>query len=351
MAHKIAINGFGRIGRCVLRSIFENDIDDIEVVAINDLASVEALAHLLKYDSIHGRFPTEVKTKPNALVVDRKTIPVTAIRNPEELPWQDVDVAFECTGFFTSRDAAAKHLENGSKRVLISAPGKNVDRTIVFGVNHGALTTNDVIVSNASCTTNCLAPLAQVLDQSIGIESGYMTTVHSYTGDQPSHDSDHSDPYRARAAALSMVPTSTGAAKAISQVLPGLKGKLEGSAIRVPTPNVSLIDLTFVPKKITTVSGVNKAVRQAANGKLKGILAYEGDPMVSIDFNHNPHSSSFAPAQTCVTESGLVRVLSWYDNEWGFSNRMIDTGRTIAKLISLKPPVATSKQPVSAVAF
>ena len=342
MAHKIAINGFGRIGRCVLRSLIENEIDDVEVVAINDLASIDSLALLLKYDSVHGRIPAVVEIKNGMLLVNGKAIRVTAIRNPEELPWQDVAVAFECTCLFTTRDGAAKHLKNGSKRVLISAPGQNVDRTVVYGVNHVALTTNDVIVSNASCTTNCLAPLAQVLDNAFGIQTGYMTTIHSYTGDQPSHDSDHTDPFRARAAAISMVPTSTGAAKAISLVLPNLKGKLEGSAIRVPTPNVSLVDLTFVPNKITTATAVNAVVREAAMGELKGVLAYETDPMVSIDFNHNPHSSSFAPAQTCVTESGLVRVVSWYDNEWGFSNRMVDTGRVIANLINQRTPITFS---------
>lgn len=334
MTLKIAINGFGRIGRGVLRALLEQGAQDIQIVAINDLAPPETLVHLLKYDSVHGRLKTPVKLVDDRLQVGGLDIRLTALRNPEELPWSDVDVAYECTGLFTSRETAAKHLKNGSKRVLISAPGKNVDRTVVFGVNHDELTAGDVIVSNASCTTNCLAPLAKVLDREFGIETGYMTTIHAYTGDQPTHDSPHKDLYRARAASLSMVPTSTGAARAISEVLPHLKGRLEGSAIRVPTPNVSVVDLSFVPKRSATREAINAAVAAAAAGPLAGILAYEEDPMVSIDFNHDPHSSCFAAAQTSVTDGGMVRVVSWYDNEWGFSNRMLDTGRHMGRLIS-----------------
>ncbi|MEP2715873.1 type I glyceraldehyde-3-phosphate dehydrogenase [Pseudophaeobacter sp.] len=333
MTLKVAINGFGRIGRGVMRALLESGAKDIEVVAINDLAPPATLAHLLKYDSVHGRLKTAVDHSDDQLIVEGKSIRLTAIRDPKELPWADVDIAFECTGHFTSRAAASAHLVNGSKRVLLSAPGKEVDRTVVYGVNHMDLTAQDLIVSNASCTTNCLAPLAQVLDQSFGIQTGYMTTIHAYTGDQPTHDSPHSDLYRGRAAALSMVPTSTGAARAIAEVLPQLKGRLEGSAIRVPTPNVSVVDLSFVPERPTTVEAVNAAISEAAEGRLKGILSYEDDPMVSIDFNHDPHSSCFAAGQTSITEGGLVRVVSWYDNEWGFSNRMLDTARHIGSLI------------------
>ncbi len=333
MTIRIAINGFGRIGRGVLRALIENGAGDVEVVAINDLSPPETLAHLLKYDSVHGRLKAPVRTEGDRLLVDGNSIRLTAIRNPADLPWQDVDIAYECTGLFTDRDKAALHLQNGSKRVLISAPGKDADRTIVYGVNHGDLSDDDVIVSNASCTTNCLAPVAMVLDRAFGIKTGYMTTIHSFTGDQPSHDASHSDLYRARAASLSMVPTSTGAARAISLVLPHLAGKLEGSAVRVPTPNVSLVDLTFVPQKPATRDEINAAVRAAAKGELAGILAFEEDPLVSIDFNHDPHSSCFAAAQTSVTADGLVRIVSWYDNEWGFSNRMIDTGRRMGELL------------------
>jgi glyceraldehyde 3-phosphate dehydrogenase (phosphorylating) len=340
MTKKIAINGFGRIGRAVLRCVLENEVSDIEVVAINDLAPPEMMAHLLKFDSVHGRLKAAVSIKGDNLQVADRSIRLTSTRNPADLPWQDVDVAFECTGLFTSRDKAALHLQNGSNRVLISAPGTDVDRTVVYGVNHADLTREDVIVSNASCTTNCLAPLALVLDQAFGIETGYMTTVHSYTGDQPSHDSNHSDPYRARSAALSMIPTSTGAAKAIAEVLPKLKGRLEGSAIRVPTPNVSLVDLSFMPKKAATKEAVNAVLREASEGALCDVLSYEVDPMVSIDFNHDPHSSCFAPSQTNVTQGGLVRVVSWYDNEWGFANRMIDTGRVLAALDLAMPKFA-----------
>ena len=333
MTLKIAINGFGRIGRCVVRALIEENADDVEIVAINDLAPAETLAHLLKYDSIHGRLKTQVNVIGDRLIVGNRSIRLTATAAPEELPWQDVDVVFECTGLFCDRSRAERHLANGSKRVLISAPGKNVERTVVYGVNHDTLTTDDLIISNASCTTNCLAPLAMVLDRSFGIKTGYMTTVHSFTGDQPSHDSKHRDLYRARAASVSMVPTSTGAARAISLVLPQLEGRLEGSAIRVPTPNVSMVDLTFVPTRPATRDQINSAVQSAAQSELRGILSYEEDPMVSIDFNHDPHSSCFAAAQTSVTAGGLVRVVSWYDNEWGFSNRMIDTGRWIGALL------------------
>ncbi|MEP1768397.1 MAG: type I glyceraldehyde-3-phosphate dehydrogenase [Sulfitobacter sp.] len=333
MTLKIAINGFGRIGRGVLRALIEGQVTDVEVVAINDLANPETIAHLLKYDSVHGRLKTEVKVEGDRLIVGTRSIALTAIRNPEDLPWQDVDIAYECTGLFTKREGAQRLLANGSKRVLISAPGTDADRTVVFGVNDSELTAEDLIVSNASCTTNCLAPVAKVLDETVGIKTGYMTTIHAFTGDQPSHDSNHKDLYRARAASLSMVPTSTGAARAISLVLPQLTGKLEGSAIRVPTPNVSMVELCFVPEKSATAEDINAALKTAAEGPLKGVLSYETDPMVSIDFNHDSHSSCFASAQTTVTDGGMIRVVSWYDNEWGFSNRMIDTGRQMGKLI------------------
>lgn len=334
MTLKIAINGFGRIGRNVLRALIENDVQDIEVVAVNDLSPPETLAHLLKYDSVHGRLRGNVSIEGDTLKAGRHTIRLTAIRNPEELPWQDVDIAYECTGIFTARDKAELLLKNGSKRVLISAPGKDADRTVVYGVNHEDLTKDDVVVSNASCTTNCLAPVAKVLDDAFGIKTGYMTTIHAYTGDQPTHDTSHKDLYRARAAALSMIPTSTGAARAIAEVLPHLKGRLEGSAIRVPTANVSLVDLTFVPERAATVEAINAEIAAAAEGKLAGILGYEDAPLVSSDFNHDPHSSTFAAPQTSVTSEGLVRIVSWYDNEWGFSCRMIDTGRAMGKLIN-----------------
>ncbi|MEP2641461.1 type I glyceraldehyde-3-phosphate dehydrogenase [Roseobacter sp.] len=332
MSHTVAINGFGRIGRGVLRALIENKVSDVEVTAINDLSSPETLAHLLKYDSVHGRLDADVSVSGDALVVNGKSIAVTAIRNPAELPWDGVDVAMECTGLFTAREKAAQHLENGSRRVLISAPGAGADRTVVFGVNDKDMTKDDIVISNASCTTNCLAPVAYVLDKAFGIKTGYMTTIHAYTGDQPSHDAPHKDLYRGRAAAVSMIPTSTGAAKAISLVLPHLEGRLEGSAVRVPTPNVSLVDLVFTPEKPATKEAINAAIKAAAEGELKGVLAYETDPTVSIDYNHDAHSSSFAAPQTSVTKDGLVRVVSWYDNEWGFANRMIDTGRRLAEL-------------------
>lgn len=333
MTTRIAINGFGRIGRGVLRALIARGDRDIEIVAINDLAPPHNIAHLLKYDSVHGRLHTPVSVEGDLLRVGDRTIRLTALRSPEDLPWDDVDIAYECTGLFTDRDAAARHLQNGSRRVLISAPGKDADRTVVYGVNHAELTEQDVIVSNASCTTNCLAPVAKVLDRTFGIKTGYMTTIHAFTGDQPSHDTNHKDMYRARAASMSMVPTSTGAARAISLVLPQLTGKLEGSAVRVPTPNVSMVDLCFMSERPTTRDAVNAAMAEAAAGELAGVLSYETDPMVSIDFNHDPHSSCFAAAQTTVTQDGMVRVVSWYDNEWGFSNRMLDTGAQMGALL------------------
>ena len=333
MAIKVGINGFGRIGRNVLRAIIESGRTDIEVVAINDLGPVETNAHLMRYDSVHGRFPGKVTVSGDTIDVGRGPIKVTAIRDPKELPWGDVDIAMECTGIFTTRDKAAAHLENGSKRVIVSAPCDNADKTIVYGVNHDALTKDDLVISNASCTTNCLAPVAYVLNREFGIEKGYMTTIHAYTGDQPTLDTMHKDLYRARAAALSMIPTSTGAAKAVGLVLPELKGKLDGSSIRVPTPNVSVVDLKFISKKSTTAEEVNAAIKAAAEGELKGILGYSDEPLVSIDFNHDSHSSTLASAQTKIMEGDLVRVLSWYDNEWGFSNRMSDTAVALGKLI------------------
>lgn len=333
MAVKVAINGFGRIGRNVLRAIIESGRTDIEVVAINDLGPVETNAHLLRYDSVHGRFPAEVKVAGDTIDVGRGPIKVSAERNPADLPWGHVDVVMECTGIFTSKDKAQAHLQNGAKRVLISAPGDNSDKTIVFGVNHDTLTADDIIVSNASCTTNCLSPVAKVLNDSVGITRGFMTTIHSYTGDQPTLDTMHKDLYRARAAALSMIPTSTGAAKAVGLVLPELKGKLDGVAIRVPTPNVSVVDLTFEAARDTSVEEINNAIRAAADGPLKGILGYTDEPLVSIDFNHDPHSSVFHMDQTKVMEGRLVRILTWYDNEWGFSNRMSDTAVAMGKLI------------------
>jgi len=332
MAVKVAINGFGRIGRNVLRAIIEADRRDIEVVAINDLGPVETNAHLLRFDSMHGRFPATVTTTAYSIDVGRGPIAVTALRNPAELPWDDIDIVLECTGIFTDRDKAAIHLENGAKRVLVSAPSKGADKTIVYGVNHKTLTRDDVIVSNASCTTNCLAPVAHVLHQTIGITRGFMTTIHSYTGDQPTLDTMHSDLYRARAAALSMIPTSTGAAKAVGLVLPELDGKLDGVAIRVPTPNVSVVDLTFEAARDTSAAEINAAIHAAATGDpLKGILGATDDKLVSQDFNHDPHSSIFATDQTKVMDGNLCRVLSWYDNEWGFSNRMADTAIEMGK--------------------
>jgi len=333
MTTKVAINGFGRIGRNVLRAIIESGRTDIEVVAINDLGPVETNAHLVRYDSVHGRFPGTVTVKGDTIDVGRGPIKVTAIRDPKELPWSDVDVAMECTGFFTAHDKASMHLENGSKRVLISAPGANADKTIVYGVNSDTLTSSDTIVSNASCTTNCLSPVVYVLNNTMGIEKGFMTTIHSYTGDQPTLDTMHSDLYRGRAAALSMIPTSTGAAKAVGLVLPELNGKLDGVAIRVPTPNVSVVDLTFISEKDTSVEEINDAIRAAADGPLKGVLGYTDEKLVSSDFNHDPHSSVFHMDQTKVMDKRMCRILTWYDNEWGFSNRMSDTAIAMGKLI------------------
>ena len=333
MAVKVAINGFGRIGRNVLRAIIESGRTDIEVIAINDLGPVETNAHLLRFDSVHGRFPATVTTTENSIDVGRGPIAVTAIRNPAELPWANVDVVLECTGIFNSKDACQAHLDNGASRVLISAPGKGADKTIVYGVNHDQITADDIVVSNASCTTNCLAPVAKVLNDSVGITKGFMTTIHSYTGDQPTLDTMHSDLYRARAAALSMIPTSTGAAKAVGLVLPELDGKLDGVAIRVPTPNVSCVDLTFESSRATTIAEVNAAIIAAADGPLKGVLAYTDLPMVSTDFNHDPASATFHLDQTKVLDGNMVRILAWYDNEWGFSNRMSDTAVAMAKFL------------------
>jgi len=333
MAVKVGINGFGRIGRNVLRALIENGRTDIEVVAINDLGPVETNAHLIRYDSVHGRFPGEVKTTEDSIDVGRGPIRVTAIRDPKDLPWDGVDIALECTGIFADKEKASAHLENGAKRVLVSAPAGGADKTIVYGVNHDQLTSVDMVVSNASCTTNCLAPVAHVIHEAIGLERGFMTTIHSYTGDQPTLDTMHKDLYRARAAAMSMIPTSTGAAKAVGLVLPDLAGKLDGSAIRVPTPNVSVVDLKFVSAKPVDTDAVNEAAERAAAQELKGVLAYSDGPMVSIDFNHDPASSTFAAPQTKVLEGNLVRVLSWYDNEWGFSCRMADTAVAMGKLI------------------
>ena len=333
MTVKVAINGFGRIGRNVLRAIIESGRTDVEVIAINDLGPVETNAHLLQYDSVHGRFPVEVKTGENSIDVGRGPIRVTAIRDPQELPWGDVDVVMECTGIFTTKEKAALHLENGSSRVLVSAPCSAADKTIVYGVNDDTLTADDLVVSNASCTTNCLSPVAKVLNDEFGINRGFMTTIHSYTGDQPTLDTMHKDLYRARAAALSMIPTSTGAAKAVGLVLPELNGKLDGVAIRVPTPNVSVVDLTFEAGRDVTAEEINAAIHKAAAGPLKGILGVTDSKLVSQDFNHDPHSSIFATDQTKVMDGNFVRILSWYDNEWGFSNRMADTAVAMAKFI------------------
>ncbi len=332
MTVKVAINGFGRIGRNVLRAIIESGRTDIQVIGINDLGPVETNAHLMRYDSVHGRFPGTVTVDGDTIDVGQGPIKVTAIRDPKELPWGDVDVALECTGIFTNREKAGFHLENGSKKVLISAPGGTDVKTIVYGVNHESLTADDRIVSNASCTTNCLAPVAYVLNNAIGIEKGFMTTIHSYTGDQPTLDTMHKDLYRGRAAALSMIPTSTGAAKAVGLVLPELNGKLDGVAIRVPTPNVSVVDLTFIASRATSVEEIQNAIRTAADGELKGILGYTDEPLVSSDFNHDSHSSVFHMDQTKVMDGTMCRILTWYDNEWGFSNRMNDTAVAMGTL-------------------
>lgn len=335
MTVRIAINGFVRIGRNVLRAIAESGRDDIEVVAINDLGPVETNAHLLRFDSVHGRFPGEVKVDGDSIDVGAGPIKVTAERNPADLPWGElgVDIAMECTGIFTARDKAAAHLDAGAKRVLISAPGANADKTVVYKVNSDELTSDHIIVSNASCTTNCLAPVAKVLNDLVGIKEGFMTTIHAYTGDQPTLDTMHSDLYRGRSAAQSMIPTSTGAAKAVGLVLPELDGKLDGVSIRVPTPNVSVVDLKFIPGRDTTIEEINEAMIAAATGPMKGVLNTTALPNVSIDFNHDPHSSTFHLDQTKVMAGSLCRILSWYDNEWGFSNRMSDTAVAMGKLI------------------
>ena len=335
MALRVAINGFGRIGRLVLRAIVESGRRDIEVVAVNDLGPIETNAHLLRYDSVHGRFPAQVNVDGEFMIAAGPKMKVTAIKNPAELPHKelDVDIALECTGIFTVRDKAALHLQAGAKRVLISAPGENADLTVVYGVNHDKLTKDMLIVSNASCTTNCLVPVAKVLNDAVGIERGMMTTIHSYTNDQPSLDQMHKDLYRGRAAALSMFPTSTGAAKAVGLVLPELKGKLDGMSVRVPTPNVSLVDLKFVARRATSVQEINDAIKGAALGPLKGILDVVHEKLVSVDFNHNPASSSFALDQTKVMDGTFVSIMTWYDNEWGFSNRMADTAMAMGKLI------------------
>jgi glyceraldehyde 3-phosphate dehydrogenase len=335
MSIRVAINGFGRIGRLTLRAIVESGRKDIEVVAINDLAPVETNAHLLRYDSVHGRFPGDVKVEGDAISLGNGSIKVSAIKDPAQLPWKSlgVDIAMECTGIFTAKEKAKAHLAAGAKAVLVSAPSDGADLTVVYGVNHDKLSKEHKVVSAASCTTNCLAPVAKVLNDAVGIDKGFMTTIHSYTNDQPSLDQVHKDLYRARAAALSMIPTSTGAAKAVGLVLPELKGKLDGVAIRVPTPNVSVIDFKFVAKRATSKEEINDAVKRAAEQQLKGILGYTERPNVSIDFNHDPHSSTFHMDQTKVMEGTLVRVMSWYDNEWGFSNRMADCAVAMGKLV------------------
>ena len=336
MTTRIAINGFGRIGRNVLRALHERGDSDLQVVAINDLAPTENLAHLLKYDSVHGRFPGTITATENSIDIGHGPIEVTAIRELEKQSWGDngVDIVMECTGFFTARDAAAKHMDAGAKRVLISAPGKNADKTVVFGVNHDTITADDHVVSNGSCTTNALAPVAKVLNDTFGIETGFMTTVHAYTGNQPTLDGVSAKDYnRGRAAALSMIPTSTGAAKAIGLVMPELDGKLDGKAIRVPTPNVSVVDLVVNTAKDVSVDAINDAFRHAASGALSGVLQAIDEPTVSVDFNHDPHSSSLVTSETVVMGGKLARVLSWYDNEWGFSNRMLDTARVMAKFL------------------
>ena len=333
MSVKVAINGFGRIGRNILRSAVENGRNDIKIVAVNDLASIETNVHLLKYDSIHGRFPRQILIHGDTIGIGDSLIRVTNLKNPEELPWGEVDIVLECTGSFTSKELASIHLKSGARRVLVSAPSNGADKTIAYGVNHNILEPNDIIVSNASCTTNCLAPVAKVLDETVGIKKGFMTTIHSYTGDQPTLDRDHNDLYRARAAALNMVPTSTGAARAVGMVLPKLEGKLDGVAMRVPTPNVSCVDLTFESARDTTAEEINNAMHAAANGSLAGILGVVDEKLVSMDFNHDSRSSIFATDQTRVIDSNFCRILTWYDNEWGFSTRMLDTAAAMGKLI------------------
>ena len=333
MSVNVAINGFGRIGRLVLRALYESNRNDLKVVAINDLGSVEANAHLLKWDSNHGPFPGEIIVKEDTIDLGKGPIKVTSERDPAQLPHKalNVDIVLECTGIFTDREKAAMHLKAGAKRVVISAPANGADLTVVYGVNHDKITSEHTVISNASCTTNCLAPVAFVLNNAIGIQSGYMTTIHAFTSDQPTLDTYHGDLHRARSAATSMIPTSTGAAKAVGLVMPELLGKLDGTAIRVPTSNVSLIDFKFIPNRTTTIAEVNEAIISASEkGSLKGVLGINKEPLVSVDFNHNPHSSTFDLSQTQVIDGGLVRVLSWYDNEWGFSNRMSDTAAIVA---------------------
>jgi len=335
MKTRIAINGFGRIGRNIVRAIFESGRNDIEIVAVNDLGPVETNAHLMRYDSVHGRFPYPVTVDGNTISVGSESFKVFSERDPSKLPWGelDIDIVMECTGIFTARDKAAIHIQAGAKRVIVSAPSDGADLTVVYGVNHDKLTKDHIVISNASCTTNCLAPVASVLHNAIGIDKGFMTTIHAYTSDQPTLDTVHKDLYRARAAAMSMIPTSTGAAKAIGLVIPELKGRLDGISIRVPTPNVSVVDFKFIAKRATSVEEVNGVIEAAADGALKGLLGYTKEPNVSIDFNHNSNSSTFHMDQTRVLDGTFVRVLSWYDNEWGFSNRMSDTAVALAKLI------------------
>ena len=332
---RIGINGFGRIGRNIVRAIYESGRTDLDIVAINDLGPVETNAHLMRYDSVHGRFPQTVTVDGDTIRVGKESFKVFAERDPANLPWgkHDVDIVMECTGIFTAKDKASAHLAAGAKRVLVSAPGENADLTVVYGVNHDKLTSDHIVVSNASCTTNCLAPVAHVLHNAIGIEKGMMTTIHSYTGDQPTLDTMHKDLYRGRAAALSMIPTSTGAAKAVGLVLPELNGRLDGFAMRVPTPNVSVVDLKFIAKRATSVAEINDLIKAASEGYLKGVLSYTTEKLVSIDFNHDPHSSIFHMDQTKVMDGTFCSILTWYDNEWGFSNRMGDTAVAMGKLI------------------
>ncbi|WP_017930691.1 type I glyceraldehyde-3-phosphate dehydrogenase [Robiginitomaculum antarcticum] len=335
MPLRIAINGFGRIGRMVLRAIAENEHTDMQVVAINDLADAKRLAHLLKYDSIHGPFPGTIASSETSIDVNGSKIAMYAERNPEDIPWGDhsVDIVMECTGFFLTKDLCGKHIMAGAKRVLMSAPAKDNTKTIVYGVNDNVIDATDIFLSNASCTTNALAPLLSVLNENYGIKSGMMTTIHAYTGDQPTHDAVHKDPYRGRAAALSMVPTTTGAARAIEKVIPDLSGKLEGVAVRVPVPNVSMVDLTVITEKETNAEDIDKKFKTASESSLKGILGYIDEPLVSVDMNHNPNSSSFIREHAYVSHANLVRVMAWYDNEWGFSNRMIDTARAMGRFL------------------
>jgi len=335
VVHRIAINGFGRIGRMVLRALVESGREDLKVVAINDLAPISRLGHLLKYDSIHGPFPKAIEIDAQTMTVDEQPIKVFSESDPENLPWAElnIDIVMECTGFFLTQDLAGKHIKAGAKRVLISAPAKDATKTIVYGVNHSEIDSTDIIVSNASCTTNALAPLLKVLDDKFGVENGMMTTIHAYTGDQPTHDSNHKDPYRGRAASLSMIPTSTGAAKAIGKVLPQLEGKMSGVAVRVPVANVSMVDLSVTTKKRASVEDIRKAFKQESASNLQNVLGYINEALVSCDLNHNSHSSNFVEDQTFVQGGHLVRVMSWYDNEWGFSNRMLDTASIMSKFL------------------